>query len=236
MRSGCLRRPPDTRAFLRHKGADSRQGAPETLTEETVTLASIGDHSSGAGRSGEDAITQEACVFVLQSAVAPSWLVPLGAAFLGAVLAFLSRGVYDRWVNGATTRRLALALFEELSAVEFAPGPPAPHFAGFSSQVFDSLFAELSRYFPEGLFRAVVRYHWKMKFIEEQVRAQRRTLGSAAGALAWTGVTLPVAQAEGQWKSLLPRLDAHSTRWLLRLFVTREERLRHVLPSLRPRE
>jgi len=165
-------------------------------------------------------------VFARQGAVAPPWLSGVGAAFAGAALALLFGAVRGRWANGATARRLALALFEELSAVGFAPGPPTPMFAGFSSQVFDSLFADLARCLPEDLFRAIVRYHWKMKFILEWVSKQRAALGpAAAGVALWVGVSTHVLQAEQQWSALRPRLETYSRRALPRLFITRRERL-----------
>ncbi len=161
-----------------------------------------------------------------------TWVLTVGSALLGALLAFLVRGLYDRWGNAATARGLAVALWEELSATEFKEQGTFPLFGGFSSQVFDTLFSALAGCLPEGLFREVVRYHWKMKFIQEHVRrssdAGTGAIAWGTGGIAWVEVQDHVKAAQAQWKGLLPRLDRYAKRSRPRLFLTRRE---HLLPG-----
>jgi len=152
---------------------------------------------------------------------ADKWVLTVGSAFVGALLALMARGLYDRWANAATARGLAIALWEELSATQFAQQGSYMQFGGFSSQVFDTLFATLATCFPEGLLRAVARYHWKMKFIQEEVTAANARVG--ANTVAWANVQGHVMAAQRQWAELLPRLDAYSRRSRPRLFITRRE-------------
>ncbi len=153
------------------------------------------------------------------------WLLMVGSALLGALLAFLGRGLYDRWANAATARGLAVALWEELSATEFKEQGTFLLFGGFTSQVFDTLFAALAGCFPDGLFRDVARNHWKMKFITAQVN-EAREITNGSGAAVWANVQAHVNAAQGQWKALLPRLDTYAKRSRPRLFLTRREHLR----------
>ena len=63
-------------------------------------------------------------------------------------------------------QRLCTAFWEELSAVNFYRALGGWKFAGFSSQTFDSLFREMSETIPNSLAKILMRYHWKMKYLE----------------------------------------------------------------------
>lgn len=165
------------------------------------------------------------CVsLTIPSVAADTWLLRIATALAGAALAFLGRGLYDRWANAATARGLAVALWEELSATEFKEQGTFLLFGGFSSQVFDTLFAALAGSLPEDLFRDVARYHWKMKFIAAQVD-EAREIVSGGGAAVWANVQAHVKAAQQQWKGLVPRLDRYAKRSRPRLFLTRKEHL-----------
>jgi hypothetical protein len=89
------------------------------------------------------------------------------AALLGAILALLGQWVVRRGARASTARRLAVAFWEELSAANFYGPATNPNFAGFSSQTFDSLFRDMADALPGSLVRDLMRYHWRMKYLEE---------------------------------------------------------------------
>lgn len=85
----------------------------------------------------------------------------------GSLLTLTDRAVRTRWRDVQTAQALAVALWEELQAVEFSIRGGDVVFAGFGSQVFDSLFSDIAHSFPEGLSRKVMRYHWRMKYLQQ---------------------------------------------------------------------
>lgn len=89
------------------------------------------------------------------------------SGLIGAVLALLGQWLVRRASRAVTARRLALAFWEELSATHFYGPPDKPNFAGLSSQTFDTLFREVAATLPESLARDLMRYHWRMKYMEE---------------------------------------------------------------------
>jgi len=130
------------------------------------------------------------------------------SALIGAVIALSGQYVVHRFGRARTGRRLALAFWEELSAVNFYGGPSSPpNFAGFSAQTFDSLFREVAETLPESLARDLMRYHWRMKYLEE---AKTVTIPSSGGVHPkfW-------AESKDLHDRLLPRLDRYSQRSVL---------------------
>ena len=102
------------------------------------------------------------------------------SALLGAAIALLGQSVVRRAAAARTGKRLAVAFWEELSAVNFygsGAGAAAPNFAGFSSQTFDTLFREMAQVLPEHLSRDLMRYHWRMKYLEETKSVSIPTTG-----------------------------------------------------------
>jgi hypothetical protein len=93
----------------------------------------------------------------------------LVSAFIGATLALAGQWLVRRAAKAWTAKRLTIAYWEELSAVQFY-GPPrhALNFGGFSSQTFDTLFRDLAESLPESLARDIMRYHWRMKYLTDQ--------------------------------------------------------------------
>ena len=122
------------------------------------------------------------------------------SAVIGAALALLGQAFSHEVKRARTARRLCVALWEELSAVYFYTGE-IPNFAGFSSQVFDSLFRDLADALPESLARDVMRYHWRMKYLEE-------VKSVTAGRVN----THFLGEAQSLRERLLKRLDHYSKR------------------------
>ena len=71
------------------------------------------------------------------------------AAFLGATIALVLQGLVRRGQRIRLAKGLAVAYWEELSAVHFYGPATNPNFAGFSSQTFDSLFRDTAEALPE---------------------------------------------------------------------------------------
>lgn len=137
------------------------------------------------------------------------------AALLGALLALLGQWVVRRATRVSTARRLAAAFWEELGAVNFYGSTPKPNFAGFSSQTFDSLFREVAETLPESLARDLMRYHWRMKYLEEMKPVSIPIAG---------GVNPQICQeAKDLRDQLLPRLDRYTNRCFLFLFLSLSE-------------
>ena len=91
----------------------------------------------------------------------------LVSAFIGAALALVGQWLVRKAAKAWTAKRLALAFWEELKAVNFYGSAQHIDFGGFSSQTFDTLFRELAESLPETLARDIMRYHWRMKYLEE---------------------------------------------------------------------
>jgi hypothetical protein len=83
------------------------------------------------------------------------------SALVGAVLALLGQALIRKGTRARTARKLCIAFWEELKAVNFYGPADKPNFAGFSSQTFDSLFKEIADTLPESLACALMRYHWR---------------------------------------------------------------------------
>lgn len=138
----------------------------------------------------------------------------LAMAFVGAVIALVGQGVFERWKTVRLGRSLAGALWEELSATEFAEHGGQLTYGGFSTQVFDTLFADISHSLPESLKRAVLRYHWKMKFVQ--------TIGEDGHTSAFF-IDRHLGEAFLQWDDLRARLACYEVRPLIALFLRNEE-------------
>ncbi len=91
----------------------------------------------------------------------------LVGVIIGAILTLLGQSLTRRAVRAKTAKLLAMAFGEELSAVQFWGPTPRAHFAGFSSQTFDSLFREVLESLPVPLVRDLMRYHLRMKYMAE---------------------------------------------------------------------
>lgn len=146
----------------------------------------------------------------------PQLTAGLLGAIVGSGVTILAQVLASRYRKGTAARGLAIALWEELSAVQFAMASPVPDFAGFSSQVFDSLFGELAVTLPETLFRSVVRYHWRMKYLEQL----RSTGGMGLTPLPWPTLC---QDAHAQHECLLPRLKTFGKRNAFGLMIRRRE-------------
>lgn len=137
----------------------------------------------------------------------------VASGLVGAVAALAANGLRRRWQETQTAKGLAVAIWEELQAVEFqADSQGNLRFAGFSSQVFDTLFADIAHHFPEDLARQVMRYHWRMKFLVER-RATQSSLSANWFQLA--------REAQDQHQELTENLERFqdTSRW--RLFLNR---------------
>jgi hypothetical protein len=132
------------------------------------------------------------------------------SALIGAVLALLGQALVRKGARARTARKLCIAFGEELEAVNFYGPPDMPNFAGFSSQTFDSLFKEIAESLPESLARALMRYHWRMKYMEEMKSV---TIPSSGGVQPkfW-------AEMKDLHRSLLGRLKHHSDRSWISIF------------------
>lgn len=132
----------------------------------------------------------------------------LTAALIGGIVRSGLTGtlsaIGSRVIRVHTSQALAQAFFEELSAVEFGD----IGFAGFTSQVFDSQFDKLFT-LPATLRQALMRYHWRMKYLAANPIAPLRvmTVDQAARRLElhdlWAGWIVDV---QAQRDALLPRL------------------------------
>jgi hypothetical protein len=88
------------------------------------------------------------------------------SALIGAILALAGQSLLRKASKARIAKRLAIALWEELSATQFYGPEEMPNFVGFSSQTFDGLFREVAEAVPESLSRDLMRYHWRMKYME----------------------------------------------------------------------
>lgn len=140
------------------------------------------------------------------------------SGFVGAALALLSQFAIRRWRSATTARAIAVALWEELSAIEIlSRTPDGARFDGFTSQTFDTLFSEMALTFPESLFRAVVRYHWKMGLAVKAATDDFGRVNTRARP------SLAAKEAMDQRDDLLPRLEAYAVLPPRRLFFRRGE-------------
>ena len=135
------------------------------------------------------------------------------AALIGAILALVGQSVASRARSTRVAKRLTRAFWEELSAVNFYGPDDKPTFAGFSSQTFDTMFRELGE-LPESLARDLMRYHWRMKYMEEMKPITRDHVNPQF-----------CREARDLRGSLLPRLDAYSGHGAFRLFLRATESL-----------
>jgi hypothetical protein len=128
------------------------------------------------------------------------------SVFGGASLALFGGGLGRRYQTKATGRAVAVAFWEELKATRFYVDTSShnmgPLIGGFSSQTFDTLFAEMVRSLPESLVRSLMGYHLRVKYLLE---------------LQATGILLGNHQAfydeaEASRADLLARLNAYSSR------------------------
>lgn len=138
----------------------------------------------------------------------------LVSAFGGAALALIAQAVWLRAQRVATARTLAVAFWEELSAVQFSTAPvlqgSVPQIGGFSSQTFDTLFGELARTLPRALARDLMRYHWRMKLLKAQ---------QAASPVLLAHNVKFYQEAQSAHADLLARLDRYGRRWIPTLMV-----------------
>ena len=89
-----------------------------------------------------------------------------------------------------------------------------PNFAGFSSQTFDSLFRDMADALPDSLVRDLMRYHWRMKYLEEMKPVSIPSSGGVNPQF-WE-------EAKDLREQLLQRLDSYSKRRVL--FLSLAER------------
>src|SRR5437867_3381501 len=88
---------------------------------------------------------------------------------LGGIVGQIGHSLLIRWRAAGSARRLCTAFWEELSAVVFGKLPASqgggPLIGGFSSQTFDTMYADVVRSLPDSLARDLMRYHWRMKYL-----------------------------------------------------------------------
>ena len=127
------------------------------------------------------------------------------AGLVGAIIALLGQLATRQVRRARTAKGLCVAFWEELKAVNFYGPTNQPNFAGFSSQTFDSMFRELAESLPEDLARVLMRYHWRMKYMEEMKPVTMRSFGGVDPRF-W-------AEAKKEHSRLLERLEHYSERW-----------------------
>ncbi len=101
----------------------------------------------------------------------PWWRDPLLVvigAILGATFALVGQFFLENWKAARRRKALRMVLREELRAVRF--DPPKHSFGGFTSQTFDQLFADVALLLPMETAQRVIRYHFRMKHLEERIR------------------------------------------------------------------
>lgn len=141
---------------------------------------------------------------------------PLGAV-AGGLTTALAAGLALRWRRANAAKALAEAFWEELNATgwgNWATSGAADYWqaGGFTSQTFDTQFALMAEVLPPTLQRALMRYHWQMKYI---VGFEDKTSQYPPGGHG--------NKAHDQWLDLLPRLRAYADRDAWELLVNREE-------------
>ena len=94
-------------------------------------------------------------------------LVVLGA-ILGAVFALAGQFFLEKWRVARHRKALRMVLREELCAVRF--DAPNQTFGAFTSQTFDQLFADVALLLPLVTAQTVIRYHFRMKHLEERIQ------------------------------------------------------------------
>ncbi len=134
------------------------------------------------------------------------------SALIGAALALLGQSLTRRGLKARTARRLCVAFWEELSATQFYALDANPSFGGFSSQTFDSLFRELAVTLPDLLARDLMRYHWRMKYLEDMRQRQR-----------WSVSREFWLEAKELHQRLCQRLELYSQRSLPAVFLRNSE-------------
>jgi hypothetical protein len=134
---------------------------------------------------------------------------------LGAIFALLGQSLTRRVTRARTGKRLAIAFWEELSAVNFYGPPESPNFAGFSSQTLDSLFREVADSLPESMARDLMRYHWRMKYMEEMKSITIPTSGHV-NTKFW-------AEAKELRDRLLTRTGLYGARSVVSVFARSRE-------------
>lgn len=137
------------------------------------------------------------------------------AALLGGIIALAGRAATVRAVHAKTAQRLCMAFYEELNATRFYGSQDSPNFAGFSAQTFDSLFQEMSQCLPRALVRDLMKYHWRMKYMEEMKPV---TLPSSGGVNRQY-----CAEAKKLHGSLLTRLQHYGSRNWCSIFIIGQE-------------
>jgi hypothetical protein len=108
-----------------------------------------------------------------------------------------------------------VAFWEELSAVNFYGPSNQPNFAGFSAQTFDSLFAEMAQVLPDSILRDLMRYHWRMKYMDEMKPISMASSGGVNPQF-WT-------EAQELRNRLLQRLDHYGKRSSFSVFLRSAE-------------
>ena len=96
-------------------------------------------------------------------------------AVLGGLVALFGQSFLEKRKEARRRDVLQMALREELRAVAFTA--PAQTFAGFTSQTFDELFADIGLLLPLGMAQTVIRYHLRMKHLESRI--QKGMVGTA---------------------------------------------------------
>jgi len=132
------------------------------------------------------------------------------SALIGALFALGLQQVAGRWRKALTGQRLSYAFWEELSAVDFYDGYNGPTFGAFTSQTFDTLFREMAISMPVDLSRALMQYHWRMKWLAEKTPL----LGVPGDVLSDEDKRFLLEAKEGN-RTLLLRLHHYAERWTI---------------------
>ena len=136
------------------------------------------------------------------------------SALIGAAIAILSRAAYLRYSNIKSARHISFALLEEMGKTIFYPSEQ-PNFVHFSKQTFDHFFREISVSLPESLVRDIMKYHWRMDYMENH---KSITMCSSGGVSREY-----FEECKNLNDSLLKRLKNYTSKKLSTLFFCNRE-------------
>ena len=136
------------------------------------------------------------------------------SALFGAGIALVLQSGWVRLNRVHAGQRLSMAFWEELSAVNFYDTGDGPKFAGFTSQTFDTLFREMAISIPADLSRALMQYHWRMKWLAERI-----SLVGIPGDVFSEADMQFLREAKEENRTLLLRLKHYETRKAISVFL-----------------
>ena len=133
------------------------------------------------------------------------------AALLAAILTLSGQSLWRRLGRARTAKALAVAFWEELSAVHFYGPEDKANVVGFSSQTFDAMFREMAESLPDTLARDLMRYHWRMKYLQDTKPHIGLDKGGGLNPQFWR----EAKELHARLRSRLEHLTTRATRTLL---------------------